>query len=461
MTRRLTKLLLVIFLIATSIGVLISAKSLLIPKLYYPYAVITLPENIRIQFLQRGQKQPFQCERSLASQITAITSTCPICRIEIKSCETDIDNTRKQWLNEDPLMTASARMPYGVVVFDAPQQQASLAMCMGSEKQSLANEINSRVKCFPAGTKRSFQSNELNIVEREHTELNKSLEMYLALIVGMIVLVVASVTILHRLAANGPEEDASTKQESGQIATLKVSNILKRVIDILIAITLLTLLLPILLLIALMILILEGYPVFYISHRFITSENSVTIYKFRTMVRDAVSPKYRLNERYMRDGFLDIPLECEVYTSIGRILERTQLVETLQCLNILFDGMSFVGNRPLPKNNIELLKKFRGWDERFYSPAGITGISQIVGKYGLLPHQRLHLERMYSNIYINPNGNILLCDFYIIGYTVLLLLTGKYLDYDKAMELMVRCGANKELPAYTPDLLERNVTDNA
>lgn len=227
--------------------------------------------------------------------------------------------------------------------------------------------------------------------------------------------------------------------------------------DILIAVIMLVALLPILLFVAAMIRILEGRPIFYMSRRFISEDKSVTIFKFRTMVKDATSPKYRLKERFMRDGYLDIPLNCEVYTPIGRLLERTQLVETLQLFNILFDGMSLVGNRPLPKDNIELLKKFRGWQERFDSPAGITGIAQIVGKYGLLPQQRLYLERMYASIYKNPDGNKVLCDLLIIWYTILLLLTGRYLDYEKAIALLIRCGANKELREYVPH--EVPVTD--
>jgi lipopolysaccharide/colanic/teichoic acid biosynthesis glycosyltransferase len=199
------------------------------------------------------------------------------------------------------------------------------------------------------------------------------------------------------------------------------------------------------LLIAILILLLEGTPIFYISRRFISADKSVTIFKFRTMVKDATSPKYQLRERYMRDGYLDIPISCAVYTPIGRLLERSQLVETLQLLNILFDGMSFVGNRPLPKDNIELLKKFGNWQERFDSPAGITGISQIVGKYGLLPNQRLHLERMYASIYRSPNGNIFLCDLYIIGYTLFLLCSGHYLAYEKAISLLIHFGADKHI----------------
>jgi lipopolysaccharide/colanic/teichoic acid biosynthesis glycosyltransferase len=222
---------------------------------------------------------------------------------------------------------------------------------------------------------------------------------------------------------------------------MKYSNTIKKIIDLSGSIIIFIVFAPILIFIIFIILILEGRPVFYISQRMVTSTKLIRIIKFRTMFRDATSEKYQLNERYMRNGFLDIPLECEVYTPIGRVLERTQLVEILQILNIIMGDMSFVGNRPLPKANIELLLQFPGWERRFSSPAGITGISQIAGKYDLQPSQRIYLEIMYSSIYINPNGNILLCDLLIIWHTCLLLLTGKYLGYEKSLALLIRCGA--------------------
>ncbi len=140
----------------------------------------------------------------------------------------------------------------------------------------------------------------------------------------------------------------------------------------------------------------------------------------------------------MRDGYLDIPLNCEVYTPIGRILERTQLVETLQLLNVLLHGMSFVGNRPLPRENIELLSKMDGWQERFHSPAGITGLSQVVGKLNQSPTERLSLERLYSRAYKDPKVNIVWVDIVIIFYTVRMLLLNQPLSLHQAHKL---CGS--------------------
>jgi lipopolysaccharide/colanic/teichoic acid biosynthesis glycosyltransferase len=208
----------------------------------------------------------------------------------------------------------------------------------------------------------------------------------------------------------------------------------KRLIDILAAIIILITLMPIIILTICLIYVFEGRPILYNSERLISSNKAVTIYKFRSMVRNARDPKYKLEERFFKDGYLDIPLECEVYTNIGRIIERTQLVEILQLLNVLIDGMSLIGNRPLPKKNVEELMKFNGWSKRFESPAGLTGISQIVGKNILSGKDRLELESLYSEVY--KNGSILYLDFIIMIHTIKIIIFRKTLSPDAAKNLM-------------------------
>lgn len=215
---------------------------------------------------------------------------------------------------------------------------------------------------------------------------------------------------------------------------MKLGRILKRSVDVLVGAVLAILLLPLVAIAALLVLVLEGWPVFYISRRFVARGKDVALVKLRTMVRDARSPVYRLEERFMRDGYLDVPISCEVYTPIGRMLERTQLVEVPQLLNVLGGSMSLIGNRPLPARNLELLSVFEGWDRRFNSPAGITGIAQVVGKHYLQPADRVQLESAYSDAY--QTGNIILVDLKIAYHTIRLLLTGKFLDLDEAYAMM-------------------------
>lgn len=218
---------------------------------------------------------------------------------------------------------------------------------------------------------------------------------------------------------------------------MKISCIVKRLIDVTFSIALIILLSPLLLAAACLILLFEGRPIFYRSNRFVSVDKSIPVWKYRTMIKDATSPKYRLNERFMRDGYLDIPLDCEVYSPIGRILEKIQLVEAPQLWNIIFHDMSLIGNRPLPLENIKMLKKFQGWEQRFDSPAGLTGIAQVVGKFNLQPGDRLELEKLYSEVY--QKGNILKCDFMIIFFTFKLMVLRSPTPLTKAREFLKNC----------------------
>lgn len=225
------------------------------------------------------------------------------------------------------------------------------------------------------------------------------------------------------------------------VTQLNASQILKRAIDLIVGSALLMVLAPLILFAALCLLILEGRPVFYISRRFVSRHREVPLVKLRTMVRDARSERYRLRERFMRDGYLDIPLDCEVYTRIGRLLERTQLVEVPQLLNVVNGSMSLIGNRPLPGDNLRELERLPDWETRFDAPTGITGVAQLVGKHRLQPHERVKLEATYAGAY--KGGNIVTIDLKIAYHTVKLLLTGNYLEPNEAYRIL-GCASNAD-----------------
>ena len=218
--------------------------------------------------------------------------------------------------------------------------------------------------------------------------------------------------------------------------------IIKKVEDIVFSLSILIIFLPIIIVIIILSFFIQGRPIFYISERIVGLQKKIHIIKFRTMVKDAKNPKWGLEEKYMRDGYLDVPIYSEVYTPFGRLLEKTQLVEILQVFHVLLNHMSFVGNRPLPEKNVELLKKKfpDTWQERFKSPAGITGITQVAGKFNLTSEKRLELESLYSKVY--HEGNILKADAYIFFSTIILLLlkdASAYRSYDSAKNGLTAC----------------------
>lgn len=215
-----------------------------------------------------------------------------------------------------------------------------------------------------------------------------------------------------------------------------MQRLIKKFLDISLSSILLVAFFPLLLFTAFAIYFKEGRPIFYVSKRHITATKKISVVKFRTMHHDAKSSKYNLNERFMRDGYLDIPLDCEVYTGIGKLLERSQIVEILQLYNVIFHGMSLIGNRPLPAENLILLSEMPNWDARFISPAGMTGITQIVGKHNLTPADRLELEILYSKVYLT--GNILICDLKIIWNTLRMIFLGKITPHSHAKKILLQ-----------------------
>jgi len=230
---------------------------------------------------------------------------------------------------------------------------------------------------------------------------------------------------------------------------MRIAQLGKRFLDVVLATTILVASLPLLLLVSLLILILEGRPIFYVSRRHVTPTRAIPVIKFRSMVRDAASPKYRLAERFMRDGYLDIPRNCEVYTPIGRLLEYFQIVELPQMVNVIWHNMSLIGNRPLPEENLRLLKQYEGWTKRFDSPAGISGITQVVGKLGLQPAERLALEIAYSDCY--QRRNILGCDLWIFLHTLRFVFFSKGISIERAFRLIgVQAAPESLVPAPKP-----------
>jgi len=216
----------------------------------------------------------------------------------------------------------------------------------------------------------------------------------------------------------------------------------KKLEDIIFSLSTLIIFLPVIIIVTITSLFMQGRPIFYISERVVGFQKKIHVIKFRTMVKDAKDPKWALEEKYMKDGYLDVPIYSKVYTPFGRFLEKTQLVEILQVFHVLFNHMSFVGNRPLPEKNVEILKESfpKTWKERFDSPAGMTGITQVAGKFNLTAEQRLELESLYSKVY--KEGNVLKADAYIFFSTLILLLlkdASAYRSYESAKNVLTAC----------------------
>ena len=146
----------------------------------------------------------------------------------------------------------------------------------------------------------------------------------------------------------------------------------KNVMDIAMAMTVLTMTSPFLLLVALLIKLDSKGPVFFSQERLGLNERPFTLYKFRTMVVDAekhVGPCWA-GENDPR------------FTRMGRFLRQTRLDEFPQFINVLKGEMSLVGPRPIRRYFADIFaEKFPFYRLRFKVKPGITGWAQVNMNY--------------------------------------------------------------------------------
>lgn len=165
-----------------------------------------------------------------------------------------------------------------------------------------------------------------------------------------------------------------------------VSYKLKRLLDLIISLTILVIFSPLLLLIAILIKLDSEGPVLFKQTRIGLDSKSFTIYKFRTMLISAPA--------YMPTNLLENP--ADHLTRVGRILRKTSLDELPQLFNIIQNDMSLIGPRPvipIEKELIELRRKL-GVDQIL---PGVTGLAQIKGRDDLEFEEKAKLDLEYKN----------------------------------------------------------------
>lgn len=113
-------------------------------------------------------------------------------------------------------------------------------------------------------------------------------------------------------------------------------------------------------------------PVFYRQRRIGKGGREFSLYKFRSMVRDA--------EKF--SGAVWAQRNDSRVTRVGRFLRRTHLDEIPQFYNVLIGDMSLVGPRPERPVFVEEFKsKIPLYDRRMRIRPGITGWAQVRHKY--------------------------------------------------------------------------------
>jgi exopolysaccharide biosynthesis polyprenyl glycosylphosphotransferase len=191
--------------------------------------------------------------------------------------------------------------------------------------------------------------------------------------------------------------------------------LIKRGVDIALSSLALVLALPALLVIAIAIRLSGDGPIIFAQKRVGFGGELFTMYKFRTMVKDAEHMRPHLEAANEADGVLFKMRLDPRLTRVGRHLRRLGLDELPQLVNILLGEMSLVGPRPaLPSETASWSPEIAG---RLRAKPGLTGLWQVSGRHDLAFEDYVRYDLFYVE-----NWSLAL-DFQIIARTLPALIS--------------------------------------
>lgn len=171
----------------------------------------------------------------------------------------------------------------------------------------------------------------------------------------------------------------------------------KRALDITLASVGLILLLPLFVLVALAVKLTSPGPVLYGHSRIGFRGRTFRCWKFRSMVCDGdavLEAHFQSHPEDRREWEVNRKLrEDPRVTKLGAVLRAYSVDELPQLLNVLRGDMSFVGPRPVVREELENY----GADAMHYlnTRPGITGLWQISGRSDVSYDQRVALDSAY------------------------------------------------------------------
>lgn len=192
---------------------------------------------------------------------------------------------------------------------------------------------------------------------------------------------------------------------------MKVHRVLKRTLDLAIALSVAVLLLPLLLVIALLVKLDSRGPVLFVQDRLGLAGTVFPMYKFRTMVQNAEK---------MGTGLFSYEDDPRV-TRVGRMLRHASLDELPQIVNVIKGDMSIVGPRPPVTYELGDYVEFPPeLKHRFTVNPGITGLAQLSGRNDLNWDRKLEFDTEYIQKYTRYGIGF---DLYLILRTVWVVLS--------------------------------------
>jgi len=181
----------------------------------------------------------------------------------------------------------------------------------------------------------------------------------------------------------------------------KTTPVVKRILDLILALLAILILSPILICVSLMVGLLHGFPILFRQKRPGLHGEIFTIYKFRTM-------------RNLLDSEGNPLPDAKRITRLGQFLRSTSLDELPELINVLKGEMSLVGPRPLLVEYLPLYSPEQA--RRHKVLPGITGWAQVHGRNAVTWEEKFQLDVWYVDHWS------LWLDIRIIAMTVLKVL---------------------------------------
>jgi lipopolysaccharide/colanic/teichoic acid biosynthesis glycosyltransferase len=173
----------------------------------------------------------------------------------------------------------------------------------------------------------------------------------------------------------------------------------KRIFDLVLGVPLFLAAMPIILAAAVAVGVTTGWPVFYKTRRVGAHGKEFTMWKIRSMVKDAdqVIANWRTSHPELAAEYsANFKLRDDPrVTLVGRLIRRTSIDELPQFWNVLRGDMSLVG--PRPYYDWELAQHPGTLETITQVRPGVTGPWQVAGRNLLSPVERMFLDRTYVN----------------------------------------------------------------
>jgi exopolysaccharide biosynthesis polyprenyl glycosylphosphotransferase len=193
--------------------------------------------------------------------------------------------------------------------------------------------------------------------------------------------------------------------------------LIKRLMDLILVLSVMPVVLPVMALISLAIKLDDGGPIFFVQERVGLRKRLFPMLKFRSMVMDAEARIKEIEHLNEAEGPNFKIANDPRITRVGKFIRKTSLDELPQLLNVIRGQMSLVGPRPMSQRDVELFDK--GIQrKRFSVKPGLTCIWQISGRSNLSFEKWLELDLKYIDEWN------LLVDLKILFKTIPVVLKG-------------------------------------